>query len=79
MMTRTSDMVTTQVLRIGPSESQLEHLQAICQNGATPTEIARSLGVEPAMLRWWARLNEEAGDALRVAQDIHSLRIRLNV
>ena len=78
-MTRTTNRIATQVLRIGPSETQLEHLQAVCQNGAGFAEIAQNLGVRPAMLRWWARMNDEAGDALRVAQDIRNLRTRLNV
>jgi len=78
-MIRTSDRIARQVLRIRPSEAQLEHLQAICQHGPTYTEIAHNLGVKPVMLRWWARLDDEAGDALRVAHDIRSLRIRLNV
>lgn len=54
-------------------------LQSLCQSGAPFHAIAQQLRVKVSLLHIWEQRHDEAGDALRVARDIHALRTALNL
>jgi hypothetical protein len=78
-MSRETLQSSDRIIRLDPSRDQLEMLQSLCQSGAPFHAIAQQLRVKVSLLHIWEQRHDEAGDALRVARDIHALRTALNL
>lgn len=78
-MSRDGSQQCAEIVRLEPTPEQLELLQSLCQAGAPYRTIAETLRVNVGLLRIWEQRQDEAGDALRVARNIHELRSILNV